>query len=117
VILGGGKNTPAVTPNAPELPPGTPSLRVGSRFLVIIAGLRLLDHQVPGLKAQSAGGVVAEVTRNPNDPSVLGLTNQSHSTWECLSPGGTRREIAPGQTIKLAAGTKIDFGDTDGEVR
>jgi hypothetical protein len=90
-------------------------LRVGAKFLVIVPGLRLLEHQVPGLLAQSPGGPVAEVTRNPNDPSVLGLTNLSSSAWEAVS-NGTRRQIGPGQTVKLAPGSKIDFGSTDGEV-
>ena len=90
-------------------------LRVGAKFLVIVPGLRLLEHQVPGLLAQSPGGPVAEVTRNPNDPSILGLTNLSSSAWEAVS-NGTRRQIGPGQTVKLAPGAKIDFGSTDGEV-
>jgi RsiW-degrading membrane proteinase PrsW (M82 family) len=106
---------------APVASPGAPAgsngnrLRVGAKFLVIVPGLRLLEHQVPGLLAQSPGGAVAEVTRNPNDPSVLGLTNLSSSAWEVVS-NGTRRQIEPGQTIKLAPGAKIDFGSTDGEV-
>ena len=91
-------------------------LRVGSRFLVIVAGLRLLEHQVPGLVAQTRGGPVAEVTRNPSDPTILGLTNLSTTVWETMTASGTRRPIATGQTIKLAPGTKIDFGSTDGEV-
>ena len=95
---------------------GANRLRVGSRYLVIVAGLRLLEHQVPGLTAQTRGGPVAEVTRNPNDPAVLGLTNLSTTAWETVTSSGTRRQIATGQTIKLAAGTKIDFGSTDGEV-
>jgi hypothetical protein len=90
-------------------------LRVGSKFLVIVPGLRLLEHQVPGLMAQTPGGPVAEVTHNPNDPSILGLTNLSSSAWEAVS-NGARRQVAPGQTIKLAPGAKIDFGSTDGEV-
>jgi len=90
-------------------------LRVGAKFLVIVPGLRLLEHQVPGLLAQTPGGAVAEVTRNPNDPSVLGLTNLSSSAWEVVS-NGARRQVGPGQTIKLAPGSKIDFGSTDGEV-
>jgi RsiW-degrading membrane proteinase PrsW (M82 family) len=99
-----------------ELNGGGNRLRVGSRFLVIAAGLRLLEHQVPGLAAQTRGGPVAEVTRNPNDPSVLGLTNLSTSVWETVSGSGVRRQVVTGQTIKLAPGTKIDFGMTDGEV-
>jgi RsiW-degrading membrane proteinase PrsW (M82 family) len=99
----------------PPASPGGNRLRVGNKYLVIVPGMRLLEHQVPGLMAQSAGGPVAEVTRNPNDPSVLGLTNLSSSAW-VASTNGTRRQVAPGQTIKLAPGAKIDFGSTDGEV-
>jgi hypothetical protein len=116
---------PGLAADAAPAPPISPSvgpagrianrLRVGTKFLIIVPGLRLLEHQVPGLLAQSPGGPVAEVTRNPNDPSVLGLTNLSSSSWEAVS-NGSRRQIAPGQTIKLAPGAKIDFGSTDGEV-
>ena len=80
-------------------------LRVGAKFLVIVPGLRLLEHQVPGLMAQSPGGPVAEVTRNPNDPSVLGLTNLSSSAWEAVS-NGARRQIEPGQTSNWLPGPK-----------
>jgi RsiW-degrading membrane proteinase PrsW (M82 family) len=100
---------------APAASPGGNRLRVGTKYLVIVPGMRLLEHQVPGLMAQSPGGPVAEVTRNPNDPSVLGLTNLSSSAWEATT-NGTRRQVGPGQTIKLAPGAKIDFGSTDGEV-
>jgi hypothetical protein len=106
------------SPTAPSVGPAgriANRLRVGTKFLIIVPGLRLLEHQVPGLLAQSPGGPVAEVTRNPNDPSVLGLTNLSSSAWEAVS-NGSRRQIAPGQTIKLAPGAQIDFGSTDGEV-
>jgi RsiW-degrading membrane proteinase PrsW (M82 family) len=106
---------PASSPAAGPAGSNGNRLRVGAKFLVIVPGLRLLEHQVPGLLAQSPGGAVAEVTRNPNDPSVLGLTNLSSSAWEVVS-NGTRRQIGPGQTTKLAAGAKIDFGSTDGEV-
>jgi RsiW-degrading membrane proteinase PrsW (M82 family) len=112
-------NAPARAPataGGSELNGSGSRLRIGSRYLVIVAGLRLLDHQVPGLVAQTRGGPVAEVTRNPNDPAVLGLTNLSTTVWETMTASGTRRQIATGQTIKLAPGTKIDFGLTDGEV-
>jgi RsiW-degrading membrane proteinase PrsW (M82 family) len=106
---------PASSPAAGPAGSNGNRLRVGAKFLVIVPGLRLLEHQVPGLLAQSPGGAVAEVTRNPNDPSILGLTNLSSSAWEVTS-NGTRRQIGPGQTTKLAPGAKIDFGSIDGEV-
>ena len=104
-------------PAPPELPTGTLSLRIGARYLVVVVGLRILEHQAQGLRPASPGGPVAEVTRNPRDPNILGLTNMSTSTWEVVSPNGSRRQIPTGQTIKLSAGTRIDFGEIDGEVR
>jgi RsiW-degrading membrane proteinase PrsW (M82 family) len=109
------KARPIPGPN--PFPAGTASLRVGTKYLVIVPGLRLMAHQVPGLMAGSTEGLVAEITRNPSDPNVLGLTNLSTTSWEVVTSSNTRREIAPGQTVKLASGTKIDFGETDGEVR
>ncbi len=101
----------------PQLPTGSLSLRIGMRQLVVVPGLRLLPHQVGGLKPQSIEAeAVAEVTRNPQDPSVLGLRNLSSSTWEVVNAQGNRREIQPGQTMRLTVGTKIDFGQVDGEV-
>jgi RsiW-degrading membrane proteinase PrsW (M82 family) len=108
---------PAAVPGPNPLPTGTASLRIGTKYLVIVPGLRLMAHQIPGLHSQSAEGLVAEVTRNPNDPAVLGLTNLSTVTWEVVTSSNVRREIQSGQTVKLAPGTKIDFGETDGEVR
>lgn len=105
-------------PRALEPPTGVAGhrLRVGTRYLIIAPGLRLLEHQVPGLTAQESGGAVAEVTRNPTDPSLLGLTNLSTTPWETVTGSGIRRQIESGKTIKLAPGTRIDFGQTDGEV-
>jgi hypothetical protein len=69
------------------------------------------------LQSQSNEGLVAEVTRNPNDPEILGLTNLSTTAWEVVTSSNTRREIQPGHTVRLTPGTMIDFGSTDGEVR
>ncbi len=106
-----------LAPPPPNLPEGTPCLRIGPKYLIIVAGLRILDHQAPGLQAANPGGPVAEVTRNPNDPNILGLTNLSRSPWEVVTPNGSRRTIQTSQTVKLAQGTRIDFGPIDGEVR
>jgi RsiW-degrading membrane proteinase PrsW (M82 family) len=91
-------------------------LRVGTKFLAIVSGLRLLEHQVPGLSSTAPGGPVAEITPNPSDPQILGLKNTSSSAWEVVSGSGSRRPIGTGQTLRLSPGTKINFGTTEGEV-
>lgn len=91
-------------------------LRIGTKTMSVVAGLRLMEYQIPGLRAQSGGGLVAEMTRNPEDPAILGLTNRSTSAWEMLSPNGQLRTIEPGQTARLSRGTRIDFGSVEAEV-
>ena len=66
-------------------------LRVGAKFLVIVPGLRLLEHQVPGLMAQSPGGPVAEVTRNPSDPIGSG----ADEPFQLRMGSGLERRPAP----------------------
>jgi RsiW-degrading membrane proteinase PrsW (M82 family) len=110
---------PALPPKAPSVyPPATSmTLKLGMRQLIIVPGLKLLAHQVTGLQPLSPGDdAVAEVTRNPQDPSVLGLKNLSSRAWEIVTDQGNRRNIQPGQTVRLSHGTKIDFGSMDGEV-
>jgi hypothetical protein len=109
---------PAVAAVAPP-PSGNgrgQQLRVGTKFLAIVSGLRLLEHQVPGLSSTAPGGPVAEITPNPSDPQILGLKNTSSSPWEVVSGSGSRRPIGTGQTLRLSPGTKINFGITEGEV-
>lgn len=96
---------------------GSPQLRIGTKVLVVVPGLKILEHQAPGLQPQFPGGPIAEVTRSPQDPSILGLTNLSISPWDVVTGSGNRRQVQTGQTVKLSPGTKIDFGVLDGEIR
>jgi RsiW-degrading membrane proteinase PrsW (M82 family) len=96
---------------------GSPQLRIGTKMLIIVPGLKILEHQAPGLQPQSPGGPIAEVTCNPQHPSILGLTNLSSSPWKVVTGSGNQRQVQTGQTVKLSPGTKIDFGVLDGEVQ
>jgi len=104
---------------AKTLPPATDgkfSLHLPDRRISLSLATRLTAHEIPGLEAQSSNDVVAEVNSNPNDPGMMGLQNCSRRSWEVLLTDGTRRTIESGRSIKLAAGTKIDFGVVQGEI-
>ncbi len=95
----------------------TPILRIGTQRFAITPGLLITEENVPGMQAQTPGGAVAQVIHNPNDPAVLGLANMSRGVWQVLSPSGNRHIIQPWQTVRLARGTKINFGNLEGEVQ
>lgn len=52
-----------------------------------------------------------EVISSRNNPSLLGLRNDSNNTWEAILPNGSSRGYPNGQVIKLGKGIKINFGN------
>ena len=52
-----------------------------------------------------------EVISSRNNPSLLGLRNDSNNTWEAILPNGASKGYPNGQVIKLGKGIKINFGN------
>jgi len=67
------------------------------------------------LLSMGGKGPVAEVSRNPNDPTILGLKNLTSQTWSVTGSGA--RIVPPGKSIRLATGTTINFGSVKGEIQ
>lgn len=55
--------------------------------------------------------VRGEVISSRNNPALLGLRNDSDTTWEAILPNGTSKGYPKGQVIKLGKGMKINFGN------
>jgi RsiW-degrading membrane proteinase PrsW (M82 family) len=117
--------TPAPVPApAPQVAPRKPAaaeenclkLQVAKRTLVLREGERFAGSDIPGLHATAADGVVAAVSRNPKDPTMMGLQNLSNSTWKAALPNGESREIPSGRSVRLLSATRIDFGLVQGVV-
>jgi hypothetical protein len=92
-------------------------LMVGLRTLALQDGDRFQASEIGGLRPASADGYVAAVNHNPKDPTILGLQNLSTTPWKAVLPGGEVREVPVGKSVKLASGSKIDFGTSQGEVQ
>ena len=119
IDFGREKGEVSSTPPAPAAPPAlgpARDLRIGSQQYALAPDAKLLESQIPGLKALFANGVVAIVSRNRQDPSALELKNVSASVWEVLCPGSQRQRISSGETVALISGTKIHFGSVDAEL-
>jgi hypothetical protein len=52
-------------------------------------------------KTTAADGAFAEVSQNPNDPTVLGLNNLSPRAWTATLVAGSERQVESGKNIKL----------------
>ena len=101
-----------------EIAPGGFTLFLpGGKAFLLEVGARLTQTGFPELGLLSAEGIIAEVRINPADASILGLANLSGQTWSAIMPDGSSRRIDSGRTVRLAKGTRIDFGKLRGEVR
>ena len=116
----------AVPANAPGAPTRSETwtdavdvlaIEIGTARVPVSVGARLYERQAPGTHSSRGDGIVAEVSANPNDPGMLGLKNLSNQLWEVTTDRGERRELAPGRSIRIARGMKIQLGDLIAEVK
>ncbi|MFP6751437.1 MAG: vWA domain-containing protein [Pirellulaceae bacterium] len=91
-------------------------LRIRGREILTSRGIRLTSAEVSGLETTEADGAVAQVSAHPTDPQILGLQNLSTRAWSATLPNGKKKQIAPGRNVRLAIGTKINFGILNGEI-
>ena len=85
-------------------------LCIRGRRIPLSVGFRLGTTELAGLETTEPDGAVAEVTAHPSNPDMLGLKNLSKSHWKVTMPDGSKKDIAPGQNMRLAADSTIDFG-------
>jgi DNA-binding helix-hairpin-helix protein with protein kinase domain len=93
-----------------------PRIRIGRSVVMLNHDAKLFPHHVDGQRLYDFSHPVATVSRHPRDPSIWGLTNTSAEKWVISSAVGTQ-EVAPGRSVTLALGTRINFGKVEGEVR
>jgi len=92
------------------------SLKLGSRVIPLSAGTQLFTSDIPSLTAAASNGVVATVNSRSSDELSLELTNLCDRAWWATDIQGDIKMVEPESTLTLALGTKIEFGEIDGEI-
>ena len=54
---------------------------------------------------------MGEVITSRTDPSLIGLRNDSDSSWTVTLPNGQSKQYSKGQVIKIGRGLKVNFGN------
>lgn len=87
--------------------PRVPALLVHGKSVFVLEPGRtvILDGTADGSAAP-----VAAVESHPDRPEILGLRNLTDETWRTEVPGYSATPIAPGKTIRLLDGLKLDIG-------
>ena len=103
---------------ASTAPGGSPPAGPGGGSAADLRMLRLSNGTTikvfPGQRLSASdlgllGGsnVFAEISRHPQDPSVVGLRNLSQSTWTVENREGRISEVEPSRSAKLEPGSTI----------
>jgi len=76
----------------------------------------LHPHHVDPARSYDFSVPAGEVNRHPSDPTVWGLKNLSSRRWTATTMGGLGHDVEPGRSVRLASGTRVNFGACDAEI-
>ena len=76
-------------------------------LVTLIEGRPLIGALIRGSPATFVGRPVADLARNPADPSIVGLRNLTDAAWTVTKSDGAAAQIPPGRSVRLISGTRI----------
>jgi serine/threonine protein kinase len=94
-----------------------PRIRIGRNVVMLNSDTKLFPHHVDDNMIYNFTQPVAAVAQHPKDPTLWGLKNLSQENWVSTTSEGTIKDVAPGISLSLKVGTKINFGKLEGEIR
>jgi DNA-binding helix-hairpin-helix protein with protein kinase domain len=94
-----------------------PRLRIADDIIMLNHDTRLFPHHVSGAKTYDFSQPVAAVTQHPKYPDIWGLKNLTDDKWVTTTADGAMKDVESGRSVRLAVGTRINFGQSEGEIR
>jgi len=91
-------------------------VKVNKRTVMLNRDTKLFPHHTDADKRYDFSSPTAEVTRNPHDTRIWGLTNLSTVPWSAVTPDGDAKEVKTGRSIKISPGLTINFGNLSGQI-
>ena len=91
------------------------SLVIGKSVVLLTSDMKIYSHHVKGDYDMST--VCGKVVRNPNNPNMWGIMNESSDNWTYIKEDGTQMPLAPGKSAAMAKGARVNFGVLSGEFR
>lgn len=94
-----------------------PRLRINRSVVMLNYDAQLFPHHIDDGRLYDFSQPVAAVAQHPTNKSLWGLKNLSSEKWVGTTTDGEVKDVEPGRSITLSVGTKIQFGETEGEIR
>lgn len=90
-------------------------LEVGRHSITLLPRSRLWSDHLGG--ESDSAVIVGRVEAHPADPDRFGLQNHTQTTWTARMRSGETHEVAPGRSVELVDGARLDFRIAEGTVR
>ncbi len=94
-----------------------PRIRIDDAIVMLNWDTKLYPHHIDNGHLYDFSKPVAEVNQHPADPSIWGLRNLDDEKWVITTIDKEILDVEPGRNVRLAVGTKINFGKKEGEIR
>jgi len=94
-----------------------PRIRVGNSIVMLNWDTKLYPHHIDPDRLYDFSTPIGAVNQHPKDPSIWGLRNLTHEKWVLTTAEGVIKDVEPGRNVRLAVGTKINFGKKEGEIK
>ncbi|HOT91500.1 MAG TPA: serine/threonine protein kinase [Anaerolineae bacterium] len=94
-----------------------PRIRIEDAIVMLNWDTKLYPHHIDNSRLYDFSKPVAEVNQHPTDPTIWGLRNLTDEKWVITTADGEILDVEPGRNVRLAVGTKINFGKKEGEIR
>jgi serine/threonine protein kinase len=91
-----------------------PRLVLNGQNIMLNHDTQLFAHHVHGNFDFNV--TVGKLSKHPTQPGKWGLTNTGAASWTLTRPTGDTAVIAPGKTVPLTPGARINFGPAEGTI-
>lgn len=94
-----------------------PRIRINRSVVMLNYDTQLFPHHIDDGRFYDFSEPAAAVVQHPTNKNVWGLKNLGGEKWVSTTTTGEVKDVEPGRSVTLSVGTKIQFGDTEGEIR
>lgn len=92
-------------------------MRIGQAVVMLNHDSRLYRHHISDDVVYDYTQPVAQVVQSPHDKHVWGLRNLTNTKWSFTRADGSMGEVLPNQSLMLAPGVRVQFGNKEGTIR
>lgn len=91
-------------------------LQVGRHLVMLNFDTKLFLHHIDDATPHDFSKAVAEMAQHPSRPGVWGLRNLTQDAWTATGADGVPSVVAPGRSVSVTNGTRIQFPRSVGQV-